>query len=385
MSGKLLLALALSGEQTIEITSDSCKRFRFRQNDCHICADICPEQAIVLGIGPVITDDCIQCGLCINACPTEVFQSSVNLDQCILDQMQYIYNKQTRPGNSDCVEIHCQEASARGKHSVNVHCLGNIDENVVLGGALMGFDRITCYTGDCRQCHFHHGEELFDTAVALAGDLIKSLGIKAFQVNKIYQEKEQLNDEPLSRRAFFSRIGQQVKQKTVSEEYTRRSSLESLLSRITDSGDIDKHPSPKRQQLRKLINDWLSKRQDQSLAKRTLPWKKMWVEQEKCVACAICVNVCPTGALVKEIRDNSLYRYYSSAACNNCGLCQDACPHSIIHFTDDCTVMDITDDLQSLVAVVPLNSCIYCGETIPVSEGEICTTCRKRQVLPAWH
>jgi len=383
MPGKVLLNLALSDEQSITVTSESCKRFRFRQNDCQICADVCPEQAITLDVGPTITNNCIQCGLCINACPTEVFQSSLDMDQYVIDQMRQIYNKQTSPINFNYIAFQCQQANVGGgEHSIKVRCLGNINENIVLSAALNSFDTMICYTGDCSQCHYHQGEAIFDTAVKSAESIINGLGIKAPTVKKLEQPKDKANEASLSRRAFFSKIGQHVKQRTAPADYAKQNPIECLLNQITGDSDVNKHPSPKRKQLRNLINQQLNKQQGKTLTKKTLPWKKMWVEQEKCVACAICVNVCPTGALVKEIKDDALYRYFSSASCTNCGLCEEACPHSIIHFTDDYTVRDITDDVPSLVARVPLNSCLYCGETIPVSEGEICTTCQKRQVSP---
>jgi len=383
MSGKVLLNLALSNEQALTVTSESCKRFRFRQNECQICADICPERAITLDVGPTITDNCTQCGLCINACPTEVFQSNLDMDQYVIDQMQQISIKQISPMNSGYIAFQCQQATSGGdKNSINIRCLGNINENVVLNAALIGYDEMTCYTGECQKCHYRRGEDLFDTSMELAESVTHGLGIKSLTVVKVVQPKNKVNKESLNRRDFFSKIGQYVKQRTTPAEYVKQNPIETLINQITGDDKVNKNPSPKRQQLRNLMSQQLTKQQDKELAKQTLPWKTMWVEEDKCVACAICVNVCPTGALVKEIKNDALYRYFSSANCTNCGLCQEACPHSIIHFTDDCTVRDITDDVPYLVARVPLNSCLYCGETIPASEGEICTTCHKRQVSP---
>ena len=383
MSGKVLLNLALSNEQTIEVTSESCKRFRYRQNECQVCVDICPEQAITLEVGPVIADCCSQCGLCVNACPTEVFQSNVDMDQYIIDQMRQVYNKQTNPTNSNKISFSCQQACAEdNEFSIKVNCLGNLNENLVLNAALLGFAEMNCYTGNCQQCQYQQGEALFDIAVELADNLMTGLKIKKPSVKKVTQPKGSVNDETLSRRAFFSKIGQHVKQRTASADYVKQNPIETLLNQITSSGVVDKHPSPKRQLLRNLVKQQLNKQQEEEITEQTLAWKKMWVEQEKCVACAICVNVCPTGALVKEIKDDALYRYFSSTACTNCGLCNEACPHNIIHFTDAYMVRDITDDVPYLVARIPLNACLFCGETIPVSEGEICTTCQKRQVSP---
>lgn len=155
---------------------------------------------------------------------------------------------------------------------------------------------------------------------------------------------------------------------------------EASLEQEPDAERSEKRLSPKRESLIQILKSYRKNNVNKFVH---LPyWKKMQVEQDKCVACATCVNVCPTGALTKMIKGNQLYRYYSSATCNNCGVCEEACPHQIIHFVENYKLDDIIEDQPQLVARVELTSCFICGETIPVSEGEICTTCDKRQLSP---
>ena len=120
---------------------------------------------------------------------------------------------------------------------------------------------------------------------------------------------------------------------------------------------------------------------DQTVA-NNLPWKKMRVDVAHCVGCGVCVNVCPTGALVKEVHDLELTRTLNYSLCNNCGVCAEACPQDVIRFEQTYSLADIVKDIDEEVAKVSLNACVICGEIIPVSEGEVCTTCQKRQVVP---
>ena len=56
--------------QDIATLPDLCKRVRFRRSNCQRCGEICPDDAISLEPGPVVSDRCSDCGLCQNACPT---------------------------------------------------------------------------------------------------------------------------------------------------------------------------------------------------------------------------------------------------------------------------------------------------------------------------
>lgn len=382
MTNSLLLGLALSEEQNLEVTADACKRVRYRQSECQSCADICPEQAISLDLGPTINSNCTQCGLCINACPTETFRSKIDLEQYWLDQIQEFEKQSTKNGHKKILTLHCHQAQPADERSLPVHCIGNINENLLLGSALTGLREIVIHTGNCSECALSKGVMLFNESFNHARALTQLVNIGDLVVQQVNQPKEKGAEVKLSRRAFFSRISKQVKERTVPADYAKVNPLRSLLNYQEDEANTRKHLSPRRQSLRKLLMTATKHINDQASNHTIEHWQKMQVEQEKCVACAICVNVCPTGALSKTVKDSHLYRYYSSALCTNCGLCQEACPQDIIHFTMNYTLPDIIDDKPELVARVELNECQICGETIPTIEGEICTTCQKRQLSP---
>ncbi|WP_041439506.1 ATP-binding protein [Thermovibrio ammonificans] len=52
-----------------------------------------------------------------------------------------------------------------------------------------------------------------------------------------------------------------------------------------------------------------------------------YIDQERCIGCEICVDVCPTG--VFEMSGNKAV-VMKPEACNGCGLCVENCPVDVI-------------------------------------------------------
>ena len=140
--------------------------------------------------------------------------------------------------------------------------------------------------------------------------------------------------------------------------------------------------SPRRELLHKLIKQNGLGVSDENVTQQGLPWRKMKVDEANCVACAICVKVCPTGALTKIFENNQVIRLLNDSVCTNCNLCQEACPEHVISFEEDYALTDLIEDKTYVVARIDMTSCAICGEIIPAGCGEICTTCEKRQISP---
>ncbi len=376
-----LINLATSEGQTINAINEACKRVRYRQSDCRLCSEVCPEQAISYGLGPEVSERCNQCGFCVQVCPTDTLQLNWDMKQYYLDQMQNSYDD----GRSKEIEVHCQQSSPEASHSLSINCVGNFDENLILASAMIGFSSLEFSTGQCEACHFSVGKALCETAIERGSALVNAVDIKSFSIKLKERPKGDFAEEKLSRRSLFSKIGKNVKQVIDHSNYTTEDPLVALLGQVEGEERLEKHTSAKRKNLIQILNEYNKAEEEIGSSRHDVSvthWRKMTVEQEKCVACAICVNVCPTGALSKTIQENTLFRYFSSTRCINCGVCEEACPHQIIHFTDAYRIEDIINDNPYLVAQVSLSSCMICGETIPASEGEVCTTCEKRQVSP---
>lgn len=54
------------------------------------------------------------------------------------------------------------------------------------------------------------------------------------------------------------------------------------------------------------------------------------IDRERCLSCAACASVCPTGAL--EMLE--LHLVYDQSSCTNCGICVRKCPVGALEMRD---------------------------------------------------
>jgi formate hydrogenlyase subunit 6/NADH:ubiquinone oxidoreductase subunit I len=63
--------------------------------------------------------------------------------------------------------------------------------------------------------------------------------------------------------------------------------------------------------------------------------KTLWLDEGQCIACAICVDVCPQAALAMGSDD--LRPTWRVGECNFCGVCAAECPTGAIRIDDKVT------------------------------------------------
>ena len=370
------------------IRTDTCKHVLYRQSDCQVCVDTCPENAISLPFGPELSDACTDCGLCQVVCPTDVFESDQKADQMLIDLFEDKSDKQII---NHRLYIHCEQAEKANALSVAVNCLGNITENALLAIAGGNVQTLLLSTGNCDSCQLCQGKELFKQSATTYKRLSKEISRPALTIKTRVSEKQKNPQKSsVDRRAFFRSLGTGVAKQAVKVVFDKEQQIKALLQ-TDDDTSVQKRPSPRREMLKALLKEpmlrepLLGKNCDDSfdvLVDESLGYMKMLVDVPHCVGCGVCVNVCPTGALVKELDDLELTRFINYSLCNNCGVCAEACPQNVISFEKAYSLNDLINDGKEVVAKVALTACMICGEIIPVSEGEVCTTCQKRQVVP---
>ena len=196
----------LASSQHMGATPELCKRTRFRKSTCQICVDVCPDAAITLAPGPTINDNCSNCGLCQTACPTEVFQRDVNLDQLLLAQVASLLRKDPVPGSKQRLSIHCSEACCQDEGAFEVHCLGNLTENSFLGAALAGLDEMHLVIGDCSKCHLESGVISLVNSIASSRAMMDAVEIESFALSIAEDQIDNSSDAPMGRRELFSRV-----------------------------------------------------------------------------------------------------------------------------------------------------------------------------------
>jgi len=375
----IILDAVLDETHHVSVTSELCKRVRFRRSTCQNCVDVCPDNAITLSPGPGINDNCSNCGLCQNACPTEVFQNDVNWDRHLFKQVESLLSKDQTSGVKKRLFIHCSQAKKQNKNSLAIHCLGKLSENVFLGAVLSGLTEMNLAKGHCSQCHLKNGETLLTSSMTTSREMVENIGLNKLALRLIEAQKDSFKDAPITRRELFSKI---VHRETVDATSVLSEQADGDIANTPLEMKAGTRPSPKREVLRNLIKQNGRGNNNVNTIHQALPWKKMKVDEANCVACAICVNVCPTGALTKIFENNQVVRHLDSSLCTNCYLCQEACPERVISFEKAYAATDLNKAHTYVVARIDMTSCAICGETIPARRGVICTTCEKRQISP---
>lgn len=373
----LLLSLVLRADQRIPAASGLCKRVRLNNSDCRRCLDVCPESAISLDPGPSVDDRCSGCGLCQTVCPTEVFQGHTHTDQHFLGRIGPLLKEDRAAPEHQRLFVYCQQAEKPKQESFPVPCLGSITENFMLGAALRGVDELVFAKGICSQCRLKHGAQIFHRALATFRILSGHLGLDPVPVS--VDERQKTKSVKLSRRALFSSDSREQGNRVESERDSGNEASE-MASGGADSNDVKTRLSPRRRYLQMLFDRQVPPQSAIVNCGQEFPWAKINIDERKCVACGICVALCPTGAITRKQENAHLSHYFNASFCTNCGLCNEACPEHAISFERNVPLSDLLASEAEAITRIPLNSCLICGEVIPATEGEICMTCEKRQM-----
>ena len=374
--------IALIRGSDISVSLGLCQKVRFRQSTCQKCVEVCPETAIALNPGPQINDLCSGCGLCVRACPTEVFESELYPDGFLLDQVTSLLDSHEGAGNRRKLSIYCRRAERPSTDAVGVPCLGIVGENVLFGAAIAGFEEVVLTRGSCERCHLKPAEPLFECSIRRARVLATGIGLDEFSLETVEREKERYT--PAGRRKMLTGIANRVRTSArtiASEEGTgvrERVHMEPGLNKDDGAGG-----SPGRTLLRRLLRSRRWEGARPVAYDRELAWARMRVDGDRCTACGTCAAVCPTGAVHVDSESESVILSFRPSACTNCSLCRDACAEEAIAFEAEFWISDILREEAEVVATIESGWCTICGDMIPAGMGEVCLTCERRQVSAA--
>jgi ferredoxin len=347
-----------------------------------MCTEICPENAISLDPGPRISDSCTGCGLCVQACPTEVFESELYPEEYILDQaISHLDNSRER-GEPRRLSISCERAENPVTGGVRLGCLGTVGENVLFGAALAGFEEVLLIRGNCERCRLKPAEGLVQRSIGRARALATGAGLGKTSFSTIEREKESC--APVGRRKMFADIADRVRTgaRAISPDGGRGAHEKvprgSGLNRDDGAGG-----SPARRFLQTLLrNESLDDTYPVAFDSES-PWARVTVDEEGCTACGTCVSVCPTGAIEIVQEGENRVLSFRPSACTNCSLCRDACIEEVIDYSAEIRITDILQNQTEVIATIKPAWCAFCGDVIPAGTGEVCLTCERRQVSPA--
>lgn len=302
------------------IDSSRCLNTIQARTPCKACRASC-EHGVFDQADPC-WDRCVNCGICVAACPAAcISPSGYHSDK----ELELLRSGKTH------VSLSCQQKSVQT--DLKLPCLAALSREYL---ALLALNRqVTIVKEDCSGCPHEDRMCLFDETL---GRVEKLLGEDTFGSSIL--------------------VGDRLPEEQISI-YTRREAFSHLFKRTRSTVSIllpEKVPAD-RQLFRRLLAENLSR----------FPGETCWQFphfKADCTACALCARVCPEKAIyrVPDEKDPSLmHMAVFPHKCSGCGLCHDICPREGISRPE---YVSLSDPSSPEIHPVSCLLCSRCGEPV---------------------
>lgn len=310
-----------SGDRTnkiaIELHRERCLHVRSVRSQCSLCSDSCPGGAIKLdqsGDPQLDLSRCVQCGQCLTACPLEVFESPTFTERQLVNRLD----------SGGVVAISCYlpygqlESLRRGTRTYQLGaCIASLSPGVLFELCLTrSCELLTDRCADCRL--FRRLQPTFEANVTAAFRMLH--GVRAAANLK--------ESKPL----FLPKINERYGELLGSESAVRFD-IRALFCRSRTSNVLEGRAPLALRQKSKHVPVWRNRVRDlwfehglNASGVCDFAWPELMVDGERCRACGVCMQMCPTGSISHSLIDGVFISSFTPGTCANCGLCLDVCP-----------------------------------------------------------
>ena len=357
----------------LEVKLGQCLRLRHKGSSCQLCFENCPHDAISFdGLLQVDNALCNGCGVCVNLCPTGVFELVDLPYEQLLSQVV----------GEGRVEFTCS-LSPQDKGGLTVPCLGYLNETVLTGAITQGCEAVRLNTSQCMKCNFASGQQAALKSMGRANRILTLFGMPG----KISASDEEPGNacslgkgEPYSRREFLSFLRQKAGSRVAA-------AIEGAVDDQETLGKTKVTLEPRLPKKRSLLLEHINKL-GQPVTDRIkaddLPFAQVEIG-EQCDGCGRCATFCPSGALrCYERGDEQVIDFYLGY-CLACHLCRDVCPESAITYSAHINPFDlILEERKTLIKHRKLH-CQRCGQShIATTGSSLCLNRGKEKALKEW-
>ncbi|GEM_PF-5886662 len=355
----LKLLAGIVADFPLEIETDRCLR-KYKGNDCTLCADLCPHEAIDLKEGVEIDESlCTGCGICAAVCPTGVFERDFPMKQL---------GEAAKAKVGGTMELACPlvESSA-----FEVPCIGWLDSGLLIRLLSLGPKEISLNGEKCEQCPQKAGYQLALGVKEQANRTLELLELPGrVSVNT---DKKSIKSTGMSRRDFFGFLkdGGMYKAARLVEQ------LEKDWLRAAKKNKHAKALPLNRQALLAALQKENRKLQDKWQEAEMLGLGEVTID-EKCTYCEQCAFVCPTGALRLSGDDTKAHIELTPAYCTLCGVCQVMCPLDAISLVQGINPFEFKEERSKEIISFEKKTCLQCQEKF-VGPLDLCPSCQKKQ------
>ncbi|MDM8271450.1 4Fe-4S binding protein [Thermophilibacter provencensis] len=325
-----------------------------RDDICSRCLDVCPTHAITVHKKSVtINEDCRRCGLCVTACPTEVFSTRRHMPRQVYDQIA-----RAASSYEQCY-VTCTRALKRlpKGNEVVLACVGAISRDLWFS-LLADYDNINVYlpVGICDRCRTTTGEEVYADQIATAEEWADAgLGLVAderemtHEFTRAYKRSQFVSGaihsaERLVTRTNPALAGAKAVAKKLSDHTQRLNRLQKELENAVGAKTSTSRMRTLTQG-RKLVMGALQHNDD--LARFVKLEVPVW-DSTLCTACGDCARACSVHALdINKAGVVTIQNPY----CVNCGACVMVCEEgALVMESLDASELVIPDKVAEEVA-----------------------------------
>ena len=297
---------------------------------CSRCLDVCPVNCIDIHNQSVRIEDeaCLQCGLCVAACPTETFNTRRHTSRMLYDQVA-----RAASAYEQCY-ITCTRALARKPegNEICLPCVGMLSADIWFS-ILTDFDNVSVYLplGVCDRCRTTTGEEAYTQAIATAEEWTgATVGLEVDGNNlnhnftRAYIRSQFISNAMNGAERLVSASTPILAgAKAIADRInTHARSLDKLQTQLDDVMGL--RTTDMRQSMltqdRRLVMGALQ--HDPDLAPYVKLEAPIW-DSSKCTVCGDCKNTCTTHAINIDERGKLTIKM---PFCVNCGACEIVCP-----------------------------------------------------------
>ena len=297
---------------------------------CSRCLDVCPANCIDIHNQSVRIDDeaCLQCGLCVAACPTETFNTRRHTSRMLYDQVA-----RAASAYEQCY-ITCTRALARKPegNEICLPCVGMLSADIWFS-ILTDFDNVSVYLplGVCDRCRTTTGEEAYTQAIATAEEWTgATVGLEVDGNNlnhnftRAYIRSQFISNAMNGAERLVSAstpvlAGAKAIADRINSHARSLDKLQTQLDDVMGLRTTDMRQSMLTQD-RRLVMGALQ--HDPDLAPYVKLAAPIW-DSSKCTVCGDCKNTCTTHAIDIDERGKLTIKM---PFCVNCGACEIVCP-----------------------------------------------------------